>query len=51
MSTALALVGVLTVGLMSAVNSALGSDFMWLLAVPPLVWAAAVALHARGRLR
>jgi hypothetical protein len=36
------LTGVLTVGLMSSVNFALGSDFRWLLLGPPVVWLAAV---------
>jgi hypothetical protein len=45
---ALALVGALTVGLMSAVNFALHSDFRWLLILPPIVWAAATLLHARA---
>jgi hypothetical protein len=42
----LVLVGALTLVLMSAVNFALHSDFRWLLAAPPLVWAAAVVLYA-----
>lgn len=40
------LAGALTVGLMSAVNFALGSDFKWLLVVPPVVWLAAALLLA-----
>ena len=40
----LALTGALTVGLMSAVNFALGSDFRWLLVLPPGAWLAAVVL-------
>jgi len=39
---ALALTGLLTVGLMSAVNFALRSDYRWLLAVPCIFWSAAV---------
>ncbi|WP_341677273.1 hypothetical protein [Niveibacterium sp. SC-1] len=38
----MALVGALTVGLMSAVNFALHSDFRWLLVGPPVLWLAAV---------
>lgn len=40
---ALALAGVLTVGLMSAVNFLLHSDFRWLLVLPALAWALATA--------
>jgi hypothetical protein len=39
---ALALVGALTLVLMSAVNFALQSDFRWLLVLPPLACAAAL---------
>jgi hypothetical protein len=46
---ALVLAGALTVGLMSAVNFTLHSDFRWLLLAPPLVWIAAVGTYARGR--
>jgi len=49
MALALALAGLLTVGLMSAVNFALHSDFRWLLVSPLLVWTAAVVACARGR--
>jgi hypothetical protein len=42
----LALAGALTVGVMSAVNFALHSDFRWLLLGPPLVWLLAVVLYA-----
>jgi hypothetical protein len=42
----LALAGALTVGVMSAVNFALHSDFRWLLLGPPLVWLVAVILYA-----
>ncbi|MEO6280672.1 hypothetical protein [Roseateles sp.] len=44
---ALALAGALALGLMSAVNFALHSDFRWLLLMPPIAWAAAVWLYAR----
>lgn len=44
---ALVLTGLLTCALMSAVNFVLRSDFRWLLLVPPLVWAAAVAMYVR----
>jgi hypothetical protein len=40
------LTAALTVGLMSAVNFALGSDFKWLLVVPPVVRLAAALLLA-----
>ena len=43
-----AVTGALTVGLMSAVNFALGSDFRWLLLVPPVLWLAALLLYTRG---
>jgi hypothetical protein len=43
-----AVTGALTVGLMSAVNFALGSDFRWLLLVPPVTWLAALLLYMRG---
>jgi hypothetical protein len=42
---ALVLAGTMTVGLMSAINFALQSDFRWLLLAPPLVWAAAVIAY------
>jgi hypothetical protein len=42
--------GALTLGLMSAVNFVLHSDFRWLLVLPPIGWAAAVLLYlARHR--
>lgn len=42
---ALVLAGAMTVGLMSAVNFALVSDFRWLLLAPPVLWSlAALAL-------
>lgn len=40
-AVALTVAGALTVGLMSAVNFALHSDFRWLLLVPAVVWALA----------
>ncbi|WP_246295143.1 hypothetical protein [Piscinibacter koreensis] len=42
----LVLAGAATVGLMSAVNFALASDFRWLLVVPAVLWAAGTALYA-----
>jgi hypothetical protein len=48
----LALAGCATVGLMSAVNFVLHSDFRWLLVVPPVLWAMALARYAyEGRPR
>ena len=47
-SWAIALSGVLTVGLMSATNFALHSDFRWLLLVPALVWLAGLVCHFAG---
>ena len=44
-SLALALSGALTVGLMSATNFALHSDFKWVLLVPALVWLAGLLAH------
>lgn len=41
---ALALCGLLTVGLMSASNFALHSDFRWLLLVPAVLWLAGLVL-------
>ncbi len=46
---ALVLTGVLTVGLMSATNFALRSDFRWVLLVPAVVWATALILHIARR--
>jgi len=43
------LVGAVTLGLMSAVNFALASDFRWLLLGPPAVWFGAVLTHSGGR--
>jgi hypothetical protein len=45
----LALAGMAGVGLMSAVNFALHSDFRWLLLVPPLLWLAGLVALAAGR--
>ena len=42
-SWAMALSGALTVGIMSATNFALHSDFRWVLLLPALVWLAALA--------
>ena len=44
-SWALALSGALTVGLMSATNFALHSDFRWLLLAPALVWLVGLIVH------
>ena len=44
-SSALALSGALTVGLMSATNFALHSDFKWVLLVPALVWLAGLLAY------
>jgi len=41
------LAGFLTVGLMSAVNFMIGSDFRWILLVPALVWLAALSMASR----
>ena len=41
----MALVGALTVGLMSVSNFALHSDFRWVLLVPALVWLAGLAAY------
>jgi hypothetical protein len=46
---ALALSGLLTVGLMSATNFALHSDFRWLLVVPALLWLAGLVLLVAGK--
>ena len=43
--------GVFTVGLMSATNFALHSDFRWLLLVPALVWLAGLVFHLVGHAR
>ena len=44
-SWAIALSGALTVGLMSATNFALHSDFRWVLLIPALVWLASFAAY------
>jgi hypothetical protein len=44
-SWAMALSGALTVGLMSATNFALHSDFRWVLLLPALVWLAGLAAY------
>jgi len=44
-SWAIALSGLLTVGLMSATNFALDSDYQWLLLAPALLWLAGLVLH------
>ena len=48
-SWALGLSGLLTVGLMSAMNFALHSDFRWLLVFPALVWLSGLAFYNAGR--
>ena len=45
--TAMTLAGVASVGLMSATNFALDSDFRWLLLVPALLWLAALVRLVR----
>jgi hypothetical protein len=45
----LAAAGAATVGLMSAVNFVLVSDFRWVLVVPALLWAAGTGLYASSR--
>lgn len=42
----LALAGASTVGLMSAVNFVLHSDFRWVLVAPPVLWSAALVRYA-----
>ncbi len=46
---AIGLSGALTVGLMSAANFALHSDFKWVLLVPALVWLAALLTYIAKR--
>ena len=41
----LAISGSLTLGLMSAVNFSIHSDFRWVLVVPPAIWAVAIVAH------
>ncbi len=48
-SWGIAVSGVLTVALMSAINFDLHSDFRWLLLVPALVWLAGFALYITRR--
>lgn len=48
-SWALWLSGLLTVGLMSATNFALGSDFKWLLVIPAFGWVAGLVLYYASR--
>ena len=48
-SWVIALSGVFTVGLMSAINFSLRSDFRWLLLVPALTWFAGLVFHIAGR--
>ena len=47
-SWTIALSGALTVGLMSATNFALYSDFRWFLLVPALVWLAGLVFYVAG---
>jgi len=44
---AVAFSGLVTVGLMSAMDFVLHSDFRWVLLLPALLWAVAVVLYAR----
>ena len=48
-SWAIALVGLLTVVLMSATNFALNSDFRWLLLAPAVAWFAGLILYIARR--
>jgi len=50
-SLAIAISGLLTVGLMSATNFVLQSEFRWLLLVPALVWLAGIVCHVVGTRR
>jgi hypothetical protein len=43
--------GALTLGMMSAVNFALHSDFRWLLVLPPIAWVVAVILYIEALYR
>jgi hypothetical protein len=43
--SALAFTGLVTVGLMSAVNFALGSEYRWLLVAPTVAWTFGTWLH------
>jgi hypothetical protein len=48
-TTALALAGVFSVGLMCFVNFQIDSDFKWVLAVPAAAWLLATISYARGK--
>ena len=48
-SWSIALVGALTVALMSVTNFALHSDFRWVLLAPALVWFVSLVTHIAGR--
>ena len=48
-SWTIAIVGVLTVVLMSVTNFVLHSDFRWVLLVPALVWLVSLVTHIAGR--
>ena len=48
-SWTIAIVGALTVALMSVTNFALHSDFRWVLLVPALVWFVSLVTHIAGR--
>ncbi len=48
-SWVIALSGALTVGLMSATNFALQSDFRWVLLIPALVWFAGLGVYVAKR--
>lgn len=48
MTWTLATAGALTIVLMSAINFSIHSDFRWLLLVPALLWALALALTLTG---
>lgn len=45
----LAISGSLTLGLMSAVNFSIHSDFRWVLVAPPAIWAVAVVVYFMER--
>jgi len=48
-SWAIALSGALTVGLMSATNFVIHSDFRWLLLIPALIWLGALVAYVARR--
>ena len=48
-SWAIALAGLLTVGLMSATNFVLHSDFRWVLVVPVFIWLVGLVFYNAGR--